>query len=84
LKVIIIYAKIRPEKLADLPKLARNFVKDDKKFNSELQKNYNGLDLSSNLETLLKEAKGEKELADLKEQLTKEKEKRAQCGKDEF
>jgi predicted nucleic acid-binding Zn-ribbon protein len=36
---------------------------------AELQKNYNGLDLSSNLETLLKEAKVEKELAGLKDRL---------------
>jgi hypothetical protein len=75
----LFYAMLNPEKLVDVPKLARNFAKDEKKLNSELQKNYNGLDLSSNLETLLKDAKWEKELADLKEQLTKEREKRAQC-----
>jgi chromosome segregation ATPase len=74
----LFYALMRPEKLVDVPKLARNFAKDEKKLNSELQKSYNGLDLSSNLETLLKGAKWEKELADLREQLTNEREKRAQ------
>jgi chromosome segregation ATPase len=65
----LFYALMRPEKLVDVPKLARNFAKDEKKLNSELQKSYNGLDLSSNLETLLKGAKWEKELADLRERL---------------
>jgi hypothetical protein len=70
----LFYAIIKPEKLVDVPKLARTFVnQDDKKLSSEMRKNYNGLDLSSNLETLLKEAKkGEKELVGLKEQLKEE------------
>jgi len=74
----LFYAMMNPDKLALVPKLARKFAKKDKLLNAELQKNYNGLDLSSNLETLLKEAKVEKELADLKEQLTEEGKKRAQ------
>jgi len=47
----LFYAIVNPEKLVDVSKLARNFAKDEKKLNSDLQKNYNGLDLSSNLGT---------------------------------
>ena len=65
----LFYAMMNPDKLALVPKLARKFAKQDKMLNAELQKNYNGLDLSSNLETLLKEAKVEKELAGLKDRL---------------
>ena len=74
----LFYAMMNPDKLALVPKLARKFAKQDKMLSAELQKNYNGLDLSSNLETLLKEAKVEKELAGLMEQLTEERKKRAQ------
>ena len=66
----LFYAMMNPDKLVHVPKLARKFAKQDQMLNTELQKNYNGLDLSSNLETLLKEAKVEKELAGLKEQLS--------------
>jgi archaellum component FlaC len=65
----LFYAMMNPDKLVHVPKLARKFAKQDKMLNTELQKNYNGLDLSSNLETLLKEAKVEKELAGLKDRL---------------
>ena len=65
----LFYAMMNPDKLALVPKLARKFAKQDKMLSAELQKNYNGLDLSSNLETLLKEAKVEKELAGLKDRL---------------
>jgi hypothetical protein len=65
----LFYAMMNPDKLALVPKLARKFAKQDKMLNAELQKNYNGLDLSSNLATLLKEAKVEKELAGLKDRL---------------
>ncbi len=66
----LFYAMMNPDKLVHVPKLARKFAKQDKMLNTELQKNYNGLDLSSNLETLLKEAKVEKELAGLKDRLS--------------
>ena len=75
----LFYAMMNPDKLVHVQKLARKFAKQDKMLNTELRKNYNGLDLSSNLETLLKEAKVEKELAGLKEQLTDERKKREQC-----
>jgi len=75
----LFYAMMNPDKLVHVPKLARKFAKQDQMLNTELRKNYNGLDLSSNLETLLKEAKVEKELAGLKEQLTDERKKREQC-----
>lgn len=65
----LFYAMMNPDKLALVPKLARKFAKQDKMLSAEMQKNYNGLDLSSNLETLLKEAKVEKELAGLKDRL---------------
>jgi hypothetical protein len=65
----LFYAIMNPDKLAHVPKLARKFAKQDKMLSAEMQKNYNGLDLSSNLETLLKEAKVEKELAGLKDRL---------------
>jgi hypothetical protein len=79
----LFYAIMKPEKLVDVPKLARTFVnKDDKKLSSEMRKIYNGLDLSSNLETLLKEArKGEKELVGLKEQLMEERGQRERSEK---
>ena len=66
----LFYAMMNPDKLALVPKLARKFAKQDKMLSAELQKNYNGLDLSSNLETLLKEAKVEKELAGLRDRLS--------------
>jgi septal ring factor EnvC (AmiA/AmiB activator) len=66
----LFYAMMNPDKLVHVPKLARKFAKRDEMLNTELQKNYNGLDLSSNLQTLLKEAKVEKELAGLKDRLS--------------
>ena len=66
----LFYAMMNPDKLVHVPKLARKFAKQDQMLNTELQKNYNGLDLSSNLQTLLKEAKVEKELAGLKDRLS--------------
>lgn len=66
----LFYAMMNPDKLVHVPTLARKFAKQDKMLNTELQKNYNGLDLSSNLETLLKEAKVGKELAGLKDRIS--------------
>jgi formylmethanofuran dehydrogenase subunit E len=51
--------------LVDVPKQACTFVnRDDKKLTSEMRRKYNGLDLSSNLKTLLKEASKHKHHAE--------------------
>ena len=50
----VFYAILNPQKLVDVPKLALTFLGDSENLNSEMRKVYDGLDLSSNVDALLK------------------------------
>ena len=51
-RLYLFYALLNPGKLSEVPALVSHFFDDQDKLNSKMRQTYDGLDLSSSLETL--------------------------------